>query len=94
MSLRPVQELGALKRQFEEIFRNALDKRDVVTVVSDPVADVEYAVAHGLGFIPNGFLVVSQDKAGVTYKGTTAWTEENLYLQTNTPTVALTLLLF
>lgn len=92
--MKKVQPLLGLDRQFNEILPNALDKRDRVTVTTPGTPDTEFSVAHGLGVVPTGFLVIDKDKAGDTYRGTTAWTAEQIYLKNDVATVALTLLVF
>jgi hypothetical protein len=89
-----VQQTGALEPQFREIINNALDRRAFAEVTSHGTPDTEYSVTHGLGVIPVGFLVISQDKAGVSYKSTTAWDTEKIYLKTSVATVALRILIF
>lgn len=49
-------------------------------------ADTEFAVAHTLGAVPVGFIMLWQDKAGSLYQGPatgTAWTTSNVYLKCN-----------
>jgi hypothetical protein len=49
---------------------------------SHAVANTEFAVTHDLGQIPVGYIDVgTKDKAGVLYKGTTAWTTTTIYLK-------------
>ena len=91
--MKLVQQTGVLEPQFQEIVKNALDRR-VFADVTTPGADVEFSVEHGLGFIPLGYLVISQDKAAATYNGTTAWDTQNIYLKTSTSTVALRIMVF
>jgi len=67
---------------------------EVLTVTSDGTANTEYSVAHGLGRVPTGYLVIGQDKAAVNYNGTTPNTDSLLYLRTDTVTVALKLLVW
>jgi hypothetical protein len=71
-------------------FGNGTDRENVrgtwVTYTSNGVANTEDTVAHGLTVIPIGYLVVRQDKAGVVYSGTTAWTTTNLYLKCSVAT--------
>lgn len=54
-----------------------------VEFTSNAVADTEDTVAHGLGKVPSGFIVVNKDKAGVLYDGGTTWTSTNIYLKSN-----------
>lgn len=51
---------------------------------SHGTANTEFAVAHGLGSVPLGYMIVSQDKAGSLYQmhdTGTAWTSTNIYLK-------------
>jgi len=92
--MKKVQPLLGLEKQFQEILPNALDKRDRATVTTPGTPDTEFAVPHGLGVIPSGFLVIDKDKAGDTYRGATTWSTEQIYLKTDVATVTLTLLVF
>lgn len=62
------------------------------TVVTPGAPDTEFAVPHGLGRIPIGFLVMSRSVSGNVYKSTTAWTTTNIYLKDSA--VSDTLVLF
>ena len=85
---------GNDERQWEEIINNALDKRRFADVTSDATPDTEFSFEHGLRYVPNGFIVIKQDKAADTYTGTTAWNTERIYLRTNVGTVALRVMVF
>jgi hypothetical protein len=50
---------------------------------SNAVADTEDTIAHGIGAVPIGFIVVNRDKAGTLYDGGTAWTSTNMYLKSS-----------
>ena len=50
---------------------------------SNAVADTEDTIAHEIGAVPIGFIVVNRDKSGVLYDGGTAWTSENMYLKSS-----------
>lgn len=53
-------------------------------------ANTEVTVAHGLGYVPNGRLVIWQDVAGSLYQGPstgTAWTSTNAYFKADTANV-------
>lgn len=41
---------------------------------------VEASVSHGLGFVPNGYIIVGKSGDFNVYNGTTAWTTTNLFL--------------
>lgn len=72
------------------------DNADVAikTATTDAVPGDEVAVAHGLKRTPNGFAVLSTDKAAVIYDGSTANDATNLYIRSDTGTVAVKLLIF
>lgn len=63
------------------------------------VANTEFAVAHNLPYVPVGFLIASTTPAGHIYKSTTAWTaatnavQGNIYLKSDTASVAYVLIL-
>jgi len=48
---------------------------------TNAVADTEDAVSHTLSRVPIGFLVFSASKAGILYKGSTAWTSTSIFLK-------------
>ena len=63
-------------------------------VVADTgTADTEFAVAHTIGSIPIGFLVMNIDKGAVIYDSGTAWTSSNIYLKSSVANCAVTLFL-
>ena len=65
------------------------------TYTSNAVANTEDTLAHTIGSIPLGYIVVNQDKAGSVYQGPstgTAWTSSNIYLKCSVASV--TFLLF
>ena len=66
----------------------------IVSYTSNGTANTEDAVAHGLKRVPLGFIVCSQDKAGVVYASGTAHTATNLYLKNSVATVATKLIVF
>lgn len=102
--LRPLDKdilrvLGDLSLNLEGILNRGITFNENVATnllefTSNGVADVENTVAHGLGKVPTGFIVYSVDKAGVVYKGATAWTTTNIYLKVNVATVAVKVLAF
>ena len=65
-----------------------------VDYTSNATPDTEDTVAHNLGWIPKGFIIVNRDKAGIAYDSGTAWTSSNIYLKCNVATVAFKLLVF
>jgi hypothetical protein len=57
-----------------------------VDLTSHASANTEFAVAHTLGSIPVGFIVLYQDKAGSLYQAPTtgtSWTSTNIYLKSD-----------
>jgi hypothetical protein len=60
-------------------------------VVTTAGADTEFAIAHGTGAVPIGYIVLKQDKAGSFYESGTTWTDTNIYLKCSTATVTATL---
>ena len=93
--MKLVQQVGPLRAQFEDIVQNALDRRVFADVTSPGTPDTEFSIEHGLRVIPVGFLVITQDKAAVTYKSDgTAWDTEKIYLKTNVATVLARIMVF
>lgn len=56
---------------------------------TNAIANTEDTVAHSLKMIPVGYLVFSIDKAGVLYKGATAWDTTNIYLKCSVASAAV-----
>lgn len=48
----------------------------------------ESAVAHNLGVVPTGFLVVGLSANAVVFNGTKAWTGDTIYLRASTTVTA------
>lgn len=67
---------------------------DLVSYTSNAIANTEDTVAHDLKRVPLGFIVYSQDKAGVVYWSGTAHTATNLFLKNSVATVATKLIVF
>lgn len=55
--------------------------------------DAENTIAHTLGAVPIGYIVLKQDKAGSLYSGTTTWTSTNIYLKSDIASVTFTVFL-
>jgi hypothetical protein len=91
--MKRVQELGPYEAQFQEIIRNALDKR-VFIETTTPGADVEFTLKHGLNYVPIGFLVISKNKAGDVYKSATPATVSTIALKCNVATVTIRIMIF
>ncbi len=60
---------------------------------SNGSADTEDTVAHGLGAVPIGYIVIKQDKGSIVYDSGTAWTSTNIYLKQTGTSVATSLFL-
>jgi hypothetical protein len=60
---------------------------------SNGSANTEDTIAHTLGAVPIGYIVVKQDKASNVYLGSTAWTSTNVYLKQSGTSVATTIFL-
>ena len=55
-------------------------------------ADTEKTIAHTLKRIPNGYIVLNQDRAGSVYdSGDTSWTTTNIYLKCDTASAVVKL---
>jgi len=52
--------------------------------------DTEVIYDHNLGVVPVGILVVKQDKAGVIYAGSTAWTTTQISLKCSVASTTFT----
>lgn len=68
-----------------------------VQFTSGAVANVEFAVNHGLGRIPIGFEVSWRDKAGHIYQGPatgTAWTKTQIFIKTDIATLTALILVY
>jgi hypothetical protein len=92
--MRRVQDLGPYEAQFQEIIRNALDKRVFLdkTTPGTPLDDM--TIEHGLGYIPIGFLIIRKDKAADFYMSTTAATVSTITIKCTIATVAIRIMIF
>lgn len=66
------------------------------TYVSNGAPNTEDTLAHTVGSIPLGYIVVNQDKAGSIYQGPTtgtAWTSSNIYVKCSIASVTFLLFL-
>lgn len=67
-----------------------------ITYTTNATPDTQDTIAHKLGSIPIGYIVVSKSKAGDIYQQATtgtAWTSNNLYLKCTVASVTVTLFL-
>ncbi len=63
---------------------------------SSATPDAENTIAHTLGSVPIGYIVIGQDKAGSLYQKNdtgTAWTSSALYLKCDVASVDFTIFL-
>lgn len=60
---------------------------EFLTVTTNATPDTETSFSHTLGAVPVGYIVLSKDKAGVIYDGTTSWTSSAIYLRSNVASV-------
>lgn len=70
-----------------------MDEREI-SFTSSGTPNAENTVAHTLGKIPSGFIVVNRDKAAHLYKGSTVWTTTSIYLKSDIATVAFKILVY
>lgn len=64
------------------------------TIVTHATPGVEFAVTHGLGKIPVGYIVYGQEAAGSLYDGTTTNTNATLYLKSDVSSKTFKILVF
>ncbi len=64
------------------------------TYTTNATPDTEDTVAHGLGRVPVGFIVVNRDKAGIVYDSGGTWTTTNILLKCNVASMTTTILVF
>ena len=87
-------DAGGYNSQIDEVVNNALDKRQFSDLTT-PAANVEFWIEHGFGTVAVGFIVISQNKAAITYKSPdTPWDNNKIYLMTNTSDVIMRVLVF
>lgn len=63
---------------------------------SSATPDAENTIAHTIGAVPQGYIIVGQDKAGSLYQLAatgTAWTSTNLYLKCDIASVTFNIFL-
>jgi hypothetical protein len=63
------------------------------TFVSSATPDLEFSYTHDLGAVPVGYLIMSSDKAGVLYRGSTTWTTSLVYFKCNVASTTFTIFL-
>lgn len=50
-------------------------------VADTGAANADFTVTHNLLYVPVGFIVINQSKAGVVYQGSVAWTTTTITLR-------------
>ena len=65
-----------------------------VSYVSNATPNTEDTVAHNLGRIPLGRIVMTADKAGSVFDGATTFTSTNIFLQSDVATLTVNLVVF
>lgn len=75
-------------------FGDGVDKDNMagiwVTVADTGAANTDFALAHDIGSVPAGFILMVPPAAGFIYKGATAWTTSNIYLRASVANQAIT----
>jgi len=54
-----------------------------ITTVTFSAANTDVAVAHGLGRVPTGYLIISSGASMSVYTGSSAWTSNLIYLRSS-----------
>lgn len=65
-----------------------------VAVTSHATPGTEFSVAHTLGKVPIGYIVIGQAGAGSIYDGATASTKTTLYLKSDAAATSFRILVF
>jgi hypothetical protein len=60
---------------------------------SSSTANLEFSVAHTLGAVPVGFIVINKDKAANLYQGTTSWTSSSVFLKSDVASTTFSIFL-
>jgi hypothetical protein len=95
-------ELNKYTRDLGKILNKGLKFVDnfnaqVKSLTSNATPDTEETVAHTLGRVPSGYLVLYRSKAGVLYQGPstgTAWTATSIYVKSNVASTVYSILIF
>ena len=92
-------ELLSYTRELASILNKGLGFTDnwngqAVTFTSHVTPDTEDSVAHSLGRVPTGFLILNRDKAGIVYQSGTAWTTSAIFVKTSVASMTTTILVF
>jgi len=90
-----VEELRTALRYLDPVenFRGTLE-----TATFSVTPGTELTIAHNLGFVPTGYIMVKINNTGGSYPrimaGPTAWTTSNLYLVCDVASVGITTFIF
>lgn len=91
--MKLVQQTGVLEPQFQEIVSKGIDKTAFVDA-SSQAGGPEISIEHGLGTIPIGYIVISQDAPGSVYRSDgTPWDTDRIYLKASAA-MAIRVLIF
>lgn len=98
--------LRKLYEQLARVINGGISFGDGLNEISDNIngiwsnvadtgtANTDFTIVHNLGRIPNGWLSVEQDKAGIYYLGSVAATTTEITLKCDTANVAVRLFIF
>ncbi len=93
-----ISELSEMVHGLQAILDGGISLGDnvdanVVSFTSSATPDTEEAIAHGLGKVPQHFIVSGVNKAAVVYRGPTSFTASHVYVKTSLASVAVKLIL-
>lgn len=83
-----------MNQTVRELVNGQLNTIEITTPSS---AGLELRIAHGLGRIPNGYIIVKRPYTGTAMDhgiGSTSWDTVNLYLKFSVTDIALTLAVY
>lgn len=61
-------------------------------VTSSAVPGTEFEIEHRLGRVPEGYIILKQDKTGNFYDSGTAWTKDKVFLKCDSSSMTATLI--
>lgn len=81
---------------FQDVAKIRFNQSQSVDVADTGNADTEFAVAHNMGRIPAGYIVVKTSIAANVYTSTggTAWSTTAIYLKADAANAAITVIVF
>lgn len=94
MSQHAKEHPGAVAQSVRELLNGQLNTIEITT---PSTAAEELKIAHDLGRVPNGYIIVIRPYTGGSLfhgKGATTWDTVNLYLKFSTTDTELTLAVF